>query len=747
LADTESDILSESVLLEEIRARYTAARDHARDWRTEARDTFNMYSGNQWSEDDKNKLIEQGRVPVTFNRISVYVDAVIGYEVNNRQETRYIPRTPGDAKVNEMLTEAANYFRDQCDAEFEESDAFRDMIISGMGWTNDRLSDEQNPDFDLVRDRVDPLSMLWDPSARKPNLADSRYVFYETTYSQDEAKALVPEWDGQYIAADWLTDSLDDSNPGHNNPRMDYKGQGESTSAVRDVKVLEYQYCEDKLEHVLQHPTGPSITLSDEEWEQLDDKVREKFEQEGIKHTTRRKREWKRYFLIGASPFEKKHPYPEGPTYHCITGKRDRNTGHWFGIVRSMTDPQRWSNKFMSQIMHLINSSAKPGYDVEKGAIENINKFITDSAKPGAVNVFVDGAISKNRVQYRQATGLPPDLSNLLQYSNDAHSDVSGVNAELLGMADREQAGVLEYQRKQSAVTLLAPLFDSFRRYRKIAGRCWLYFMQNYLTDGRLVRIVMDEQQELQVPFQNGEVPNPSFDPQQAQEMQAAGQEPPPAVLQFFDAQTSEYDVIVDQSASSPNLKEATWMALQPLIEVFMQMGDPNLIALLLEYSPAPESFMEKFRDIQTQAAQQPPPPDPEMMKVEAQIEGKKAEIQLKQESQQVEFQMEQARAQQDMQLEVIRLQNELQIAKIKAENEIQIARMKAQMQAQIDREKANAQVTLMYAQADAEEQRADQQFEAENQRTDYKTEAEVKRLDKMATAKAKAAKKAKPAV
>ena len=58
MADTESDILSESVLLEEIRARYTAARDHARDWRTEARDTFNMYSGNQWSEDDKNKLIE-----------------------------------------------------------------------------------------------------------------------------------------------------------------------------------------------------------------------------------------------------------------------------------------------------------------------------------------------------------------------------------------------------------------------------------------------------------------------------------------------------------------------------------------------------------------------------------------------------------------------------------------------------------------------------------------------------------------
>jgi hypothetical protein len=91
-------------------------------------------------------------------------------------------------------------------------------------------------------------------------------------------------------------------------------------------------------------------------------------------------------------------------------------------------------------------------------------------------------------------------------------SNVSGVNAELLGMADREQAGVLEYQRKQSAVTLLAPLFDSFRRYRKMAGRCWLHFMQNYLTDGRLIRITMDDGGQMNVPFQKGQIPNPAFE-------------------------------------------------------------------------------------------------------------------------------------------------------------------------------------------------------------------------------------------
>ena len=509
LVNEDQTIDADSSLLLEIRERYEAARSHASKWREEAREAFDCYAGRQWSEQDRQKLIEQQRVPVTFNRVAVLIDAVIGYEVNNRQETRYIPRTPGDAKVNELLTEAARYFRDSCDAEFEESDAFRDMCISGMGWTNDRLTDERNPDYDLVRDRVDPLRMLWDPSSRKPNLEDARYVIYETSMSKAEAKALVPEWDGEYVHADWMGDDGDDV-PGTENPRDAYKGKDGDNSATRDVRVLEYQYVVDRMEHVLTNPeTGEAKTISDDEWTGLKEDEAKAL---GPFRVSRRVREWKRAFAIGGEVFEKAHPYPKGPTYHCITGKRDRNTGHWFGLIRSLRDPQMWSNKWLSQMMHILNTSAKPGYDAEKGAISNIAQFEAKAAKPGAINIFEDGALQQGRVQRREATGLPPDLANLLQYANDSMQNVSGVNAELLGMADREQAGVLEYQRKQSAVTLLAPLFDSFRRYRKMAGRCWLYFMQNYLTDGRLIRITKDDGGQMNVPFQQGPIPNPAFE-------------------------------------------------------------------------------------------------------------------------------------------------------------------------------------------------------------------------------------------
>ena len=75
--EDETDIL-------EIQSRYQAARDHALEWRQEAKKDFAFYAGDQWSEDDRQKLMEQQRVPVTFNRTGPLVDAVVGYETNNR---------------------------------------------------------------------------------------------------------------------------------------------------------------------------------------------------------------------------------------------------------------------------------------------------------------------------------------------------------------------------------------------------------------------------------------------------------------------------------------------------------------------------------------------------------------------------------------------------------------------------------------------------------------------------------------
>jgi hypothetical protein len=205
-------------------------------WRKEAREDFDFEAGEQLSEDDKAILQDAKRPIVIFNRIGTTVDSVAGQEVGNRQEVQFLPRTQGVVKKNELLTSAAKWFRQQCDAEDEESDAFRDMVVCGMGWTETRLDYEDNPEGDPKIDRTDPLEMGWDSGAKKRNLVDGRRVFHiRRDVPIDEARALCPgDPDHPFEDADynatWLADEKEGEEPHHNNAttydKEDRRGRG-----------------------------------------------------------------------------------------------------------------------------------------------------------------------------------------------------------------------------------------------------------------------------------------------------------------------------------------------------------------------------------------------------------------------------------------------------------------------------------------------------------------------------------------
>src|SRR5262249_493780 len=148
--------------------------------------------------------------------------------------------------------------------------------------------------------------------------------------------------------------------------------------------------------------------------------------------------------------------------------------------------------------------------------------------------------------------------------------DVSGVSVEMLGMRAAVQPASLESQRVQASMIILQPMFDSLRRYRKMQGRKLLYLIQNYLSDGRLVRIVgKDEEKFVPLIRQPG---------------------------------TGEYDIIVDDAPSSPNQKEATWTMLQQILPVVGKLLPVQTWMALLDYSPLPSAAQEKIKESLQQA-------------------------------------------------------------------------------------------------------------------------------------------------
>lgn len=592
---------------------------HVLEWRKEAREDFQFYANDQWSEEDRNFLREQNRPAMTFNRIAPLVNAVTGSEINNRREVRYIPRQMGAAEANEVLTNAGEWFRDLTDAEDEESDSFADTIIGGMGWTDTRLDFECEPDGAPKIEGLDCFKMVWGFS-KKANLADCDRQFYVDSKPLSEAEEMFPNVPPEMLHAGWATTLMQDNPNPHDQTQANfYTGtQNDQVDKYnrKMVTIVEARWLERE-----PYFRGPDIANPGQMREYAEQQVL--LIQKNVPEfkAVRQYRKVCRRAFIGKkvlAPVDSP-AVPEGVTgWECITGYRDKIKNQFYGLVRATKDPQRWSNKYFSQTAHLLNAKAKGGVLAERGAFENDREAELSWTKADAITWVKNGALSGQsaRIQPKPESQFPAGFWTLFEETKEAINQVTGLSPEFVGTREVDQAGVLEAQRKQSSLSLLAPLFNSLRRYRKRQGRIMLYLIQNYLSDGRLVRIVGKDKAQY-VPLTKPDVTN------------------------------INYDIIVDDAPTAPNEKERTWGYLMQLMPLVKEQVPPQMMLELLKYSPLPASLVDHFLQLAQQAAEQQsqnPQPDPmqqrmahEQQKAQLDIAGKQIDVQAKQQSAQID--------------------------------------------------------------------------------------------------------------
>lgn len=553
-------------LLDRALRHFKEAMDAFGDWRGEAATDFAFRSGDQWDDEDLAKLEEQGRPHITFNRIEPVIDAVAGLELVNRQEVRYIPRELGDTKINELLTEAAKWARDNCDAEDEESEAFLDAVTCGMGWVETRMDYETEPDGQIVMERRDPLAMLWDPSSTMNNLRDRNWQMYISDMDRDVFDATWPDADisgkGPWDGIEWEPDKEPHDATEAYLYEKDQSGNRRQTDPVR---VVVYQWREREPYYRVADPnTGVIVAFSEQRYRATKDKL----DRMGVKAVKQSRWTYKQAFFAGRTVLERgPSPCKYDFTFHVITGKRDRNKNTWYGIVRAMRDPNRWSNKFFGEILEIIQAGSKGGLLLESGAAQNPRELEDKWADPRGVIILNNGAISQKRMMERRQSQYPQGLDRLLQFAISSIPEVTGVNMELLGLAGKVQPGILEAQRKQAGLTILGRMFNSLRRYRKEQGRALLYFIQTYISDGRLIRIM--------------------------------GRDGARYVPLLKDPQIREYDVVVDDSPNAPNQKEKVWTLISELLPFLASAGVP-LPPDVFDYIPLPQSLAQKWKEMLT---------------------------------------------------------------------------------------------------------------------------------------------------
>lgn len=552
--------------------RYGKAIDaHWAPWLTEAEECFNFVAGHQWAQADMDRMKTEGKIPVTFNRMGPVIDAVSGAEILGRQQVKYSPRTPGDVQVNEVITQAAEWVRDQCDAGGEESDAFRDCFICGLGYTETRTDYEENPKGKIIIEGGPAMKCLPDPNARKPNAIDARYLRYRNEMSLDEFEELYPD------EAPNLSDPQSGMKKTSNSPRDDYDKDGKK-KGQDTVSVDLWQWYETRKVYLVPSTDGQGVVEYPAEiFEQLQAAAKEAGRD--LPYATRNERVYFEAVLCGERWLEKpKQLRNRTFRFKFVTGKRDKTQGVWYGLARPMKDPQKWANAFFSMVLHIIRTNAKGGLIMERGAeggesedpIRDQKAFEETFAKSDEITWVAPGALSEQRIKPKPAPQIPAALAQLFQQSVDAIRDTSGVSQEMMGLVEANQPGVLEHQRKQASFAILAAFFDSFRRYRKFQGELLLRMMKD-LPPETLIRIVADDDKEKYVPLALG------FRQDQGVE---------------------DYDIIVDEAPAGPNQKDKTWALLTQIMPAVKELMTPELWIAALRFSPLPSAFVEKVASI-----------------------------------------------------------------------------------------------------------------------------------------------------
>lgn len=596
--------------------RLRAWRAYSHDWILEAKQSYDVVDGDQWTELDRMALEEADRPVVTFNRIGAFVRGLVGLESVNRMEAAYLPMEPEDVGPIDLMNTYRRYISEKTMMQDVESQAFRDCVTCGMGWTETFITIDDNGRRQITVERRDPIMMAWDPAARQRGLLDAFWIATWVRLHRDEIKRRWPRAKDLISLPDIERAAAYEPTTHYNIEPHDatrdvwYEKDAPWSAKPKDdyLTVVQFQY-----KHIV-----PALEI---EPEGADDYLPEE-EPSAIQTANTSGYEYRQKFFVGNAELEDEVITEKEFTFKAMTGNLKRSSGTWYGFVRDLISPQEWSNKAYSLLIDIIASQAKGGLWSEIDAFADTRQAEQDYSNPRKIIYLRPGGLQK--IQERATQGFPQGVVQVMEYANNAIQSVAGVSLEFLGLAEQPQPGVVEYQRRQSTITLLAEYFNALSLYRERHARLLAKMMMMYLNDGRMIRI--------------------------------AGPEGPQFIPMLLEKDFLDFDVAIDEAPHSPDVRERTWLVLKELVP-FMQEAGMQPPIEILDYSPLPKSLQEKIKQ-SIATAEKPKSQADQIMEIEAQRAQLSAQkMQVENEIRAQEIKVKEALGQQQIQAKQLDLQ------------------------------------------------------------------------------------------
>lgn len=460
------------------RKRLAEAKDADHENREEALEDLEYIAGFHWDEEEREAREDAGRPCITINRLPQFVRQVTG---DIRQLNPAINVIPADNNANpdtaEIIEGMTRHIEYRSDGSSVYERAAESAAQCGMGYFRILSEYESEDSFnqEILLETIDnPLSVYFDPDARKSTREDANFCFITTQIDAEAFKEDFPDASPMDVEHDGNTDGLEH-----------WRESG-------DVVVAEYFWKEPYKRKIGLTRDGKTI----EDPQAIHDVAKTR---EVAAHKVMWAKISGKDVLEGPREFPCKHiPIIGVMGEELHIGERRVRTS----VIRYAKDPQRLYNYYSSAQAETIALQPKTPYVATVKQIEGFENLWQ------AANESNEAVLPYNpdeKAPGPPQRSAPPVASQALaQEAMKAGEDMkatTGIYDAGLGQASNEKSGVAIRQRQLESDISTSIYTDNLSKAIAHCGRVMVDMIPKIYDTERTVRIVGKDDNEQMVPI------------------------------------------------------------------------------------------------------------------------------------------------------------------------------------------------------------------------------------------------------
>jgi hypothetical protein len=421
-----------------------------------------------------------------FNLIRRQVNMLTGYQRRNRKSAIVLPQFQDDALADDY-TGVLKWCEERDGFQEYLSQAFSNSCATGMSLLHLYMDYTLDPvSGDLFTDQVSYNNFLIDPYFRKMDLTDCRGIWRRRWVSKENAMALLPG----------RAEEIKKMRPGGvKDGRFPLQAELLNMAVNRLFAYDEFHYqSQREAKMVIDPKSEEAILWEEEEGEDNEEELKRIMQaQPWLRVKTVQVPTVKLVIRIGDKVMYHGpnllniDSYPFVPSLCYYDPDIQNYSWRCQGIIRNLRDVQYLYNMRKIIEMDILQSQVNSGWIYPVDAVVDPKAF--RQSGQGYLIPLKAGRLP-NEIQRIEAAALPQSLLELSRGLAEDMPRISGVNEELLGAADDQQAGILSMLRQSAGLTTLQPILDNLDYCQRLYAKIRLQAIRKNFSRGKIASIL-----------------------------------------------------------------------------------------------------------------------------------------------------------------------------------------------------------------------------------------------------------------